>query len=140
MNKTRNLSVAEYFIQIQREYLIADFRRRIYFNPRDKAYWNKVCKYKEEKINAIAERSNLHSILNNDDKLKEFKEMLFDSNGKPKFIMDEKDLHNYYSRGNEFCYKGEIYTLEDFNGEMLKLIDAKNNVIEVGINDANRIL
>ena len=38
-NKTKNLSVAEYFLQIQKEYLIADFRRKIYYSPKDKKYW-----------------------------------------------------------------------------------------------------
>lgn len=47
VEKTRNLSVAEYFLQIQKEYLIADFRRKIYYSPKDKAYWTKVCGYKE---------------------------------------------------------------------------------------------
>ena len=42
VEKTRNLSVAEYFLQIQKEYLIADFRRKIYYSSKDKAYWTKV--------------------------------------------------------------------------------------------------
>ena len=77
----RHLSVAEYFLQIQKEYLIADFRRKIYYSPKDKAYYKKVMGYKKDKINAIAERNHLKSILNDVDKYAELRNLLFDSNG-----------------------------------------------------------
>lgn len=115
MNKTRNLSVAEYFLQIQREYLIDDFRRKIYFNPKDKAYWKKVVDYKAARINSIANRNRLNSILNNTKKHDELYKELFDICGKPKFELTENDLTNYYSIGNEFSYKGEIYILDQIN-------------------------
>ena len=45
MEKTRNLSVAEYYAVIQREYLIAEFRKKIYYNPKDKNYYQRVMKH-----------------------------------------------------------------------------------------------
>ena len=36
--KSRNLSVVGYFEAIQKEYLIADFRRKIYYSVKDKQY------------------------------------------------------------------------------------------------------
>lgn len=111
----RHLSVAEYFLQIQKEYLIADFRRKIYYSPKDKAYYKKVMGYKKDKINAIAERNHLKSILNDVDKYAELRNLLFDSNGKPRFEMTAEDVKNYYCIGNEFSYGGEIYTLDQIN-------------------------
>lgn len=111
----RHLSVAEYFLQIQKEYLIADFRRKIYYSPKDKAYYKKVMGYKKDKINAIAERNHLKSILNDVDKYAELRNLLFDSNGKPRFEMTAEDVKNYYCVGNEFSYGGEIYTLDQIN-------------------------
>ena len=111
----RHLSVAEYFLQIQKEYLIADFRRKIYYSPKDKAYYKKVMGYKKDKINAIAERNHLKSILNDVDKYTELRNLLFDSNGKPRFEMTAEDVKNYYCVGNEFSYGGEIYTLDQIN-------------------------
>ena len=111
----RHLSVAEYFLQIQKEYLIADFRRKIYYSPKDKAYYKKVMGYKKDKINAIAERNHLKSILNDVDKYAELRNLLFDSNGKPRFEMTSEDVKNYYCVGNEFSYGGEIYTLDQIN-------------------------
>ena len=63
MDKTRNLSVAEYFLVIQKEYLIAEFRKKIYYNPKDKAYYQRVMTHKAKKINDIAKRNRLDSIL-----------------------------------------------------------------------------
>ena len=111
----RHLSVAEYFLQIQKEYMIADFRRKIYYSPKDKAYYKKVMGYKKDKINAIAERNHLKSILNDVDKYAELRNLLFDSNGKPRFEMTAEDVKNYYCVGNEFSYGGEIYILDQIN-------------------------
>ena len=116
-NKTRNLSVAEYFLQLQKEYLLADFRRKIYFNPKDKAYYKRVMGYKREKIEAIAKRNRLNSIFNDCTTLKQLQEELFTVVGKPKFDLSETDCLNYYSVGNEFSYKGEIWMLDQVSEE-----------------------
>lgn len=111
-NKTRNLSIAEYFLQLQREYLIADFRRKIYFNPKDKSYYQRVMGFKKEKIERIAKRNRLKNIFNDETMLEEIKKELFTADGKPKFEMNELDVENYYATGNEFSYKGKIWTLD----------------------------
>lgn len=110
--KTRNLSIAEYFLQLQREYLIADFRRKIYFNPKDKSYYQRVMGYKKEKIESIAKRNRLKNIFDDESTLEEIKNELFTADGKPKFEMNESDIENYYATGNEFSYKGKIWTLD----------------------------
>lgn len=140
--KTRNLSVAEYFLQIQKEYLIADFRRRIYFSPKDKSYWNRVCGYKEVRINKIANRNNLNSILNSEDKYNELRAELFDHNGKPKWELTPSDIQNYYSNGNEFCYLGEIYILDQVNadGSLTLYSPDKEEYISVQKDEVSRIL
>ena len=115
--KTRNLSVAEYFLQLQKEYLTAEFRRKIYFNPKDKAYYQKVMGFKKEKIESIAKRNRLKSIFNDNVTLSEIQRELFTLDGKPKFEMTDIDHENYYATGNEFSYKGEIWTLDQVNDD-----------------------
>lgn len=141
-NKTRNLSVAEYFLQIQREYLIADFKRKIYFSPKDRAYYIRVCGYKETRINAIARRNNLNSIFNSAEKLAELRAELFDRNGKPKFEMTSKDYANYFSNGSEFSYQGEIYILDQVkeDGQLTLYSPDKEKYIDVSKTDVSRIL
>lgn len=140
--KTRNLSVAEYFLQIQREYLIADFRRKIYFSPKNKTYWNKVCNYKEARINAIAKRNNLNSIFNSESKLEELRNELFDHSGKPKFDMTPDDIKNYYSNGNEFSYQGEIYILDQVDQDKTLTLysPSTEEYIKVSMSDVSRII
>ena len=140
--KTRNLSVAEYFLQIQREYLIADFRRKIYFSPKNKTYWNKVCNYKEARINAIAKRNNLNSIFNAEIKLEELRNELFDHSGKPKFDMTPDDIKNYYSNGNEFSYQGEIYILDQVDQDKTLTLysPSTEEYIKVSMSDVSRII
>lgn len=141
MEKTRNLSVAEYFVQIQLEYLIADFKRKIYFNPKDKAYWTKVCNYKKEKIEEIATRSHLNTIFSSQVKMTEFRNKIFDKNNKPTFPMSEKDWNNYYMSGNEFSYDGEIYILEQIKNDKLILRDlSTQGSIEVDKEQVSRII
>jgi hypothetical protein len=141
-NSTRDLSVAEYFLQVQKEYLIADFRRKIYFSRKDKAYWTKVCGYKEVRINAIAQRNNLNSIFNSETKLNEIRSELFDRNGKPKFELTKIDIENYYSNGNEFSYKGEIYILDQLgeDGKLTLYSPTSEEYIKVGKDEVSRIL
>ena len=116
-SENRELSAAEYFLQVQKEYLIAQFRSKIYFNPKDKRYWKRVMSFKAEKIEQIANRNRLHSILNSEDKMKEFNARLFDENGKPKFELTPEDVRNYYTAGNEFSYNGEIYVLDSVTSD-----------------------
>ena len=132
--KTRNLSVAEYFIQIQREYLIADFKRKIYFNPKDKAYYSRVIEYKEKRINDIAKRNNLRSILNDENTLERLRKELFDENSYPKFPLNDLDLKNYYIPGNSFSYQGDIWMLERIEHDMAVI---KKDGIEKTINKYN---
>ncbi len=141
-NTTRHLSVAEYFLQVQKEYLIADFRRKIYFSPKDKNYYTKVCGYKKSRIDKISERNKLHSIFNSEEKLNELRHELFDSFGRPKFKMTEEDNNNYYANGNEFSYKGEIYILDQVreDGQLTIYSPMKEEYLTVGKFDVARIL
>lgn len=124
--KTRNLSVAEYFLVIQKEYLIAEFRKKIYFSKNDKNYYQRVMNGKREKIEMISKRNRLDNIFNNTTKMEEMRNELFDRLGKPKFEMSQTDIDNYYSVGNEFSFRGDIWILDQVNSDgTLTLYSAK---------------
>lgn len=141
-NKTRNLSVAEYFQQLQKEYIIADFRRKIYFSIKNKNYWTKVCGYKKARIIEIAKRNRLHSIFNSDEKMEEMRNELFDRSGKPKFELTADDVKNYYSNGNEFSYHGEIYILDQVrdDGTLTLYSPTQEEYVNVNKEEVSRIL
>ena len=124
--KNRNLSVAEYFLIIQKEYLIAEFRKKIYFSKNDKIYYQRVMDGKKNKINDIAKRNRLDSIFNNSEKMEEMRAELFDKLGKPKFELTEIDIENYYAIGNEFSFRGGVWILDQIKeGGTLTLYSAK---------------
>lgn len=110
--KTRNLSVAEYFNVIQQEYYIAEFRKKIYYSPKDKRYYGRVMEHKREKIQDIAQRNHLDSIFTSSTKAAEIRATLFDGMGRPCFNMTAEDRNNYYAPGNEFSYHGRVWTLD----------------------------
>lgn len=115
--KTRNLSAAEYFLIVQKEYLIAEFRRKIYFSKKDRDYYQRVMDGKRKKIEEISKRNRLDNIFNNDAKAEEMRSELFDRLGKPKFALNETDIENYYAVGNEFSFHGDIWILDQVNAD-----------------------
>ena len=141
IEKTRNLSVAEYYQTIQREYLISEFRRKIYFSPKDKKYYQRVMTHKAEKINEIAERNHLDSIFTNTEYLQSIRKQLFNEIGKPTFEMTFDDVRNYYAAGNDFSYNGHIWTLRKIEGDAVVLSsDMSHEEIIVNKSEVCRIL
>lgn len=108
--KTRNLTLSEFLIQLQLEYIVVELRRKIYTRIKDKKYYEKVMNYKAMKIKDISERNSLQSIFtNNEVKKKLYKKIYIDDNY-PNFLYSgeadkrkhfENDRLNYYSEGAE---------------------------------------
>ena len=131
MEKTRNISIAEYFEVLQREYIISEWRGKVYYSPRDKRYYTKVCGCKRERIDDIAKRNGLKSIFTDDTLMCKVRIELFNDNGKPRFNMTFADVQNYYSIGSEWSYDGEAYKLIAVNGFEMRLqnINSKDKMI-----------
>jgi hypothetical protein len=128
MNNARSLSVAEYFYVIQREYLMAEFRRKIYFSPKDKRYFSRVMEFKREKIHDIANRNKLTSIFTSPEKMRDVKAELFDPLNRPMFAMSPKDWVNYYSVNSDFSYQGEVWKLDAVKGDYITLYNERSQV------------
>jgi hypothetical protein len=136
----KNLSVVEYYNILQREYLIAEFRSKIYISPNDKRYYKRVMQYKRNKIDDIAKRNNLDSIFTNAILNQECRDSLFEY-GKPLFEMNAKDEECYFSVGNYFSYMGEPWKLEEINGDVLVIFSEKKKIKKkISKKDAVRIL
>lgn len=128
MNNAWSLSVAEYFHVIQREYLMAEFRRKIYFSPKDKRYFSRVMEFKREKIHDIANRNKLTSIFTSPEKMRDVKAELFDPLNRPMFAMSPKDWVNYYSVNSDFSYRGEVWKLDAVKGDYITLYNERSQV------------
>lgn len=129
--KTRDLSLANFFDILQKEYIMCEFRARIY-PASHKEYWLNIAGQKKEKIKDISNRNHsLPCIFS----LKEIKDSLsktlFPEIGPPLFIYrDEQqrskierwDYLNYYSKGASV----KIYTSKDGFFESLGEIKKTN--------------
>lgn len=138
----KNLSIVEYFNVIQAEYFIAEFKRKIYFSPKDKRYYEKVMRFKREKIENISSRYRLLNIFTSAEKAAEVKSPLFDFFGRPTFEMSQKDWDNYYSINSDFSYNGEPWKLDAIKDNTLTLYNERTQMYVDGVSkdEAIRIL
>lgn len=97
MVKERNLSTLDYYDLMQKEYIIAEIRRKIYFSPKDKKYYQKVLDYKKNVIEEISVRNSLNSIFNDEILMKKYRDMIYPIKGLPRFELTLLDKVNYYS-------------------------------------------
>lgn len=141
--KDRNISIAEFLMNLQKEYVISDFRRKVYVSPADRRYYQKVMDFKKEKIDNISERNNLPTIFTSDEVKKGIYSELFDSLNKPKFNMTEDDERFYFSYDSEFILHSKKRI-----GKLQKVIFDKNQavllldeeLIHVELTDISRVL
>lgn len=142
MEKTRNISIAEFFDVLQREYLINEWRGKVYYSPKDRRYYERVCGYKRQRVEDISGRNGLKSIFNDEGVLATYRETLFDSNGKPKFDMTDADVRNYYSKGSDWVYNGRPYVLISVEGDRVAISDttvSSGEIIKVDKQEIRRI-
>jgi hypothetical protein len=138
-NKSKDLSIAEYLDVLQREYLIAEIRHKIYPKISDKNYWERVMDGKREKIEDICFRNRINSIFDSDVEKKRLYLQVYPETGIPNFIykddlqrygegefpgLEQSDITNYYSTGSEVRvdYQGERKFGKIVDFDYLKLL------------------
>ena len=112
--KTRNIPFCEYFDNLQREYIVAELRYKIYPRERDKSYYrDREMMGKRKTIEDISLRNNLSNIFNSPEKYKKFKSEIYNEIGLPNFIYRNEedrakrrpqDIINYFYRDIEVSY------------------------------------
>ena len=154
--KSRNLSVLEYYEVLQKEYIVAELRRKIYPNRKDKDYYENVMDGKRKKIEDIAHRNNLPSIFSDVDIKKRYYSLVY-GDSFPNFTyrsdversnLYENDLQNYYMPGEDFTVrtdggKNKIATLisVDLEKSMAKVkMRYEHDIQIVHVNNIKRII
>lgn len=116
--KTRNLSYYKYFEQLQLEYIIAEFRKKIYPSTKDKQYYERVMKGKRDIIDDISIRNSLKSIFTDKNTKIEKYNQIFNKIGYPNiFYRDERDRENFESKDKIFYYMSGSEFRININGE-----------------------
>lgn len=124
--KTRNISILEYFHQLQIEYLKADFMRAIHHSPKQKKFWKRVMSHKRTKIESVSIRVGMPSIFDEDLAMKEYRALVFPDAKHIglKFELEPEELELYYSVGENF----KVQVAEDkfALGQLVSVDLAKN--------------
>lgn len=88
--KSRDLSIFDFFENLQVEYICAEIRYKI-FQKHYSSYWKKVMSGKEEKIRNIAEKNRLASIFSNKQEYNRIYSKIVPEWGEPVFIYRNKE-------------------------------------------------
>lgn len=113
--KNRTIPFREFYDCLQREYIVADLRSKIYERPKDKEYYIfREMEGKERTIKAIAARNNFPSIFSDETLKKKFESEIYNEWGLPNFIYRSdsdranrrpKDIVAYFHKGVEVSVK-----------------------------------
>lgn len=103
--KTRNLTIFQFYDQLQLEYIVLELRKKIYPSLSDKEYYTRVMEQKKEKIIDIASKNYLPSIFT-DKKIKQHKyNEVYKVSGLPNFFYkDENHKQKYASLDKKYYY------------------------------------
>ncbi|MBV7533770.1 hypothetical protein [Chitinophaga sp. sic0106] len=114
--KTRELSIYDFFVVLQVEWLQADIRQKIYPGEKDKKYWGRVKEGKENTILKIAERNNLPNLFTDPYIKTDICNRVFQKSSYPLFTyknadmkaeLEYLDLLFYYYKGTEVQFEQE---------------------------------
>lgn len=152
--KTRDLSIFEFYEALQIEYIVAELRKKIYPSIADKEYYSRVMEQKKEKIQDIAQKNYLPSIFT-DKKVKQHKySEVYKNFGIPVFVYKDEehrkrseilDKKYYYLPGSEvrITIDGEIKIGKieevDFNSGK-SIVISEDRKIELNLDYISRIL
>jgi len=153
-SKSRDLTIHEYWEQLQLEYIVAELRRKIYPIVKDKKYYERVMEQKRQKIDDISTRNHLAPIFEDSEYKQEMYEKIYNEQGIPNFIyrdekmralFEENDVVNYYYEGSEVRVKVDNKTsigkIESVN-LMAELVEVKikEEIKNFPMKDVTRIL
>lgn len=135
--KTRDLTVFEFFEQLQLEYIVLELRRKIYPSLTDKDYYHRVMEQKKEKIQDIGSKNYLPSIFT-DKNIKNHKySQVYVPFGMPNFFYkDENHKQKYAVLDKKYYYLPESEVRFSIDGEIRI---GKINSVDFIKNNANII-
>jgi hypothetical protein len=114
MDKDRDLPITNYLDILQKEYVVAEIRHKIYPKISDKKYWKKVMNGKKKKVEDICFRNKIGSIFTEQEEKERIYLEIYPEKGVPNFSyinndqklgngdfpgLEETDYIYYYSEG-----------------------------------------
>lgn len=132
-NKDRDLSIMDFFDNLQEEYYINELRSRIYPSPIDKKYYKKVMGFKKEKIEDIAHKNSINCIFSSEELAEKFRKRVYPQGNILNFRgIIQQDIDFYYME------EADVRVKIDENNEIGKIKDRnlEKNIIYVKLRGA----
>jgi hypothetical protein len=152
--KTRNLSIFEFFEQLQLEYIVLELRKKIYPSLADQEYYERVMIQKREKINDIALKNYLPSIFTDKEIKKHKYNEIYNPFGLPNFMYKDEDHKQKYALLDKKYYYlpesevriviegelkvGKINSVDFIKDKAIVIVDSEN--FELDLQHIARIL
>lgn len=157
-NKDRDIPISEFFEILQKEYICAEIRERI-FSQTHSNYWKSVMEGKKEKIQNISKRNRFLSIFDNEKEYLRIFSKVVPEWGLPEFLyvsdnqrqkISKWDKLLFFSKGCEVkvlqedgtYLVGEVldnYNVLDNNPRLVVKIKKTSNKLHLPINRVSRI-
>ena len=139
MMKNRTLNFNDFFACLQREYLVAELRYKIYMKAKDKEYYlHKEMEGKKRTIESIASRNNFPSIFTDQWLFEKYKSEIYNEWGLPNFIYrsDEDRTNRRPSDIVSYFHRGVIVNVKTDEGVKLGRVvwtDLDNSTVTVEV-------
>lgn len=152
--KTRHLTIYQFFEILQIEWLVADLRFRIAVKAKDKEYWKKVKEGKKQTIEMLADRNSLPTIFTDSDLKADFEKRIYGCGNYPNFHYKDEvakqmqgywDMVHYYKVGVEVRFEQfsevRVGKIKEYrpNADLIK-IEYEQEVYDLCIKEISRIL
>jgi len=143
VEKSRNLSLVEFYSLLQLEWISYFVRSKIY--KRDFAdYYKKICKDKKEKIFSISRKNCLPNIFEDKNYLQKYLDQFLVDFGIPEFQYKDDKVKNKMSPWDRFYYfdKGvSVKFIRENKIEMGEIVynDKKNSIVTVKSDDFDEL-
>lgn len=144
--KNRVQKFSDFFACLQREYLVAELRQKIYPKQKDKDYYlHREMEGKKKTIESISARNNLPSIFTDSWLMERYKSEIYNEFGLPNFIYRSsedrlarrpKDILAYFHRGVQV----RAMTDDGFVTGVVIWTDLDNNTVTIDINGQSQML
>ena len=143
--KNRNLNIADYLFELQREYFECEIRAKIYHKQKDKAYYRRCQEGKKTIIDNIAFKNKLPTIFNDKDTELKFINLVYPSEigGMAHFKNEtEDDIINYYSINNPCRVEKQTGIIKhiDFKKKIVSVYFKDDSIKEYSFSQVARIL
>lgn len=152
--KDKDQEILDFLDVLQKEYIAAEIRSKVYRKPKDRKYYKKVMNLKKTKIQDISFRNGLSDIFSDTTTLNKYRENFYNW-GLPEFPYRDKshqdqyfkfDVTNYFSNNADIIVnkkgkelQGKIYSNAQLDWQMFKgsgILDTSTMGVKVRIGDS----